>query len=135
MPDENETKRKLIGFVSGEKGSISKVKALALGATVAGVAGLEEVDATDYEHVDGNTVNWKDDTLGGHSKTDWSNDIEGGTNHMDSSIMTDPTEESGIHYDGGIDFYPEDPEGGPSGAESSWSGDWDNAAPEVEDVE
>lgn len=39
---KNKIKRKLIGFVSGEKGSISKAKALAVGASLIGVAGVAE---------------------------------------------------------------------------------------------
>lgn len=120
MKDEDKkterVKRKLIGFVSGEKGSISKAKALAVGASLAGVAGIsQEVagdiiqdggsyeDASDYtEHEDYNDGGmyedgWVEDGNGWNEMyphSDDHSDYSEYSDHSDHSDYTDHADHS-----------------------------------------
>ena len=108
-----ETKRKLIGFLAGEKGSMGKLQALGLGIASIFASGLilpEDAEAS--AHSDGTYPDNGPPEHGDWEYDSWDNDYSdhgdnGWSNHADSH---------GDHSD----------------HDDDWSGDWHNAKPSVE---
>jgi len=102
-------KRKLIGFMAGEKGSMGKLQALGLG--MAGLIGsglLMPRGAESYFDSDY------------YSDRTWSDNSD---NHHDYSYNDSP----GTYYSHSDNYYDGDNDNG----YNDWSGDWTNAPPSV----
>lgn len=137
-------KRKLIGFIAGEKGSIGKLQALALG--MGGVISASLIPtkiAEAFAHT--NSIDVYTDTGGhgpewmdGHSNwgdSDWD---YGDHSNWGGDGPYDDTEPGG-HYDSDhwSNYTDSDHSDGDHSNHSDyddWSGDWTNSPPTVDDV-
>ncbi len=111
-----KTKRKLIGFLAGEKGSIGKLQALGLGMFSIFASGLilpEDTEAS--AHSDGV---YGDDGPPQHGDWDYNSWSDGGNDYE--------------YTDGGWSNYADSPHSDHDDYDDYWSGDWQNAKPSVE---
>jgi len=154
-------KRKLIGFVAGERASISKAKALAVGASLVGISGVAK-GLIGYDPGPESGGDWEDSIGGwtahndGHTHTDTT---DTGTHTQGHTEAQDPWDNASNHteaaweQEGAYDDYVElgsshDDTGGDGGSsgnggtgytdngyDDSWTNSWDNESPTLDKVE
>jgi hypothetical protein len=116
---KKDFKRKLIGFLAGEKGSIGKMQALGLGITgIIGSGLLIPHETEGWAHIGGGQPG------GGWSNATWDN----------VDTHNDDYEDTTGEYEGWSNNYgpnPKDGGGGGGGYDDSWDDSWHNAPPSV----